>query len=109
MEAAVVMRGLTRFFDDLGMGSNTDSEWQALLFAIRLARDLGEQNVEFVGDSLDGIRKVNFAASTGQARSGRTATFLSLAEQYSPGRIRWIKRQHNLAGIALDARRGFQG
>jgi ribonuclease HI len=107
MEAAVVVRGQARFFDNLGTGSNTDAEWQALLFAIRLARDLGEQNVEFIGDSLDVIRQAEFAVSTGQAWSGHTASFLSLVEQYRPGRIRWIKREQNLAGIALDARRGF--
>jgi ribonuclease HI len=109
MEAAVVVRGQVQFFDDLGTGSNTDAEWQALLFAIELARDRGEQNVEFVGDSLEVTRQANFAASTGQARSGHAAAFLSLLEQYRPGRIRWIKREQNLAGIALNVRRGLAG
>lgn len=107
MEAAVVVRGQVQYFDNLGIGSNADAEWQALLFAIKLARDLGEQNVEFVGDSLDVTQQANFAASTGQARSSHAAAFLSLLEQYRPGRIRWIKREQNLAGIALDARRGL--
>ncbi|CDO36505.1 conserved hypothetical protein [Novosphingobium sp. KN65.2] len=107
MEAAVVVRGQAQFFDDLGTGSNTDAEWLALLFAIKLAQELGERNVEFVGDSLDVTRQANFAASTGQARSDHAAAFLSLIEQYRPGRIRWIKREQNLAGIALDARRGW--
>lgn len=106
MEAAVVVRGKPHFFDDLGTGSNTDAEWQALLCAIALARDLGLQDVEFVGDSLEVTRNANFAASTGKAMSGHAASLLSLLAQYRPGRIRWIKREQNLAGIALDARRG---
>jgi len=31
------------------------------------------------------------------------ATFLELATKVPPGRIRWIKREQNLAGIALAA------
>lgn len=68
MEAAVVVRGNAHFFDDLGTGSNTDAEWQALLCAIKLARDLGLQDVEFVGDSLEVTRQANLAASTGHAK-----------------------------------------
>jgi ribonuclease HI len=105
MEVAVVVRGNPQFFDDLGTGSNTDAEWQALLCAIVLARDLGLQDVEFIGDSLEVTRHANLAASTGHAMSGHAASFLSILAQYRPGRIRWIKREQNLAGIALHARR----
>jgi ribonuclease HI len=105
MEVAVVVRGNPRFFDDLGTGSNTDAEWQALLCAIVLARDLGLQDVEFIGDSLEVTRNANLAASTGHAMSGHAASFLSILAQYRPGRICWIKREQNLAGIALEARR----
>ncbi len=105
MEAAVVVRGNAHFFDDLGTGSNTDAEWQALLCAIKLARDLGLQDVEFVGDSLEVTRQANLAASTGHAKSEHAASLLSLLAQYRPGRIRWIKREQNLAGIALESRR----
>lgn len=106
MEAAVVVRGNTHFFDDLGAGSNTGAEWQALFCAIILARDLGLQDVEFVGDSLEVTRNANLAMSTGQAVSGPAATLLSILANYRPGRIRWIKREQNLAGIALASRRG---
>ena len=105
MEAAVVVRGRPCFFDHLGTGSNTDAEWQALLCAIALARELGLQDVEFVGDSRDVTRAANLAASTGRATSAQTASFLALLAQYRPGRISWIKREQNLAGIALEARR----
>ena len=107
MEAAVVVRGEPQFFDDLGTGSNTDAEWQALLCAVALARDLGLQDVEFVGDSLEVTQQANLAASTGYAGSGHAAAFLTLVAQNRPGRIRWIKREQNLAGIALDSRRSL--
>lgn len=105
VEAAVVVRGEVRFFDDLGTGSNTDAEWQALLCAIRLARDLGEAGAEFIGDSLEVTREASLAMASGQARSVHAAAFLSLIATCRPGRIRWIRRGQNLAGIALDARR----
>lgn len=106
MEAAVVVRGNSHFFDRLGTGSNTDAEWQALLCAIVLARDLWLQDVEFLGDSLEVTRQANLAVSTGHAMSGHAASMLSILELYRPGRIRWIKREQNLAGIALQSRRG---
>lgn len=105
MEAAVVMRGQVHFFDDLGTGSSTDAEWQALFCAFRLAQALGEEDVEFLGDSREVIGQAGIAAATGQARSGHAADFLALLGPYRAGRIRWIKREQNLAGIALDARR----
>lgn len=106
MEAAVVVSGNAHFFDDLGTGSNTDAEWQALLCAIKLARDLGLQDVAFVGDSLEVTRQANLTASTSHAKSEHAASLLSLIAQYRPGRIRWIKREQNLAGIAIASRRG---
>lgn len=105
MEAAVVVRGNPHFFDHLGAGSNTDAEWQALLCAIALARDLGLQDAEFLGDSLEVTRQANLAASTGRATSAHAASFLGLLAQYRPGKITWIKREQNLAGIALQGRR----
>ena len=35
MEAAVVIRGVEYLFEDLGIGTNTDAEWLALLDAQR--------------------------------------------------------------------------
>lgn len=106
MEAAAVVRGTPYFFDDIGAGSNTDAEWHALRCAIVLARDLGLRDVEFVGDSLEVTRAANIALSTGRAMSEQAGSFLAILAQYRPGRIRWIKREQNLAGIALEARRG---
>ncbi|ABD25950.1 hypothetical protein Saro_1509 [Novosphingobium aromaticivorans DSM 12444] len=105
MEAAAVVRGKPYFFDDLGTGSNTDAEWHALRCAIELARDLGLRDVEFVGDSLEVTRSANIALANGNATSGQAISLLAILAHYRPGRIRWIKREQNLAGIALEARR----
>ena len=105
MEAAVVIRGQAHFFDDVGTGSNTEAEWQALFCAIALARTLGDQDVVFLGDSLEVTRQAHCTLTTGQAGSDQAAVFRSLLAQYRPGRIRWIKREQNFAGIALESRR----
>ena len=105
MEAAVVVRGQPHFYGDLGTGTNSDAEWQALLCAVALARDLGEHDVEFVGDARAVTEEARIAARTGRATSAQAAAFLLALGPYRPGRIRWIKREQNLAGIALEARR----
>jgi len=106
MEAAVVIRGRLHLFDDLGTGSNTDAEWHALLCAIDLARDLGLEDAAFLGDSREVIGEASRVAAGGQASSGHAAALAALLASYRPGRFRWIKREQNLAGIALAARRG---
>ena len=100
-----MIRGKPQFFDDLGTGTSTDAEWHALLCAIVLVQDLGLHDVEFVGDSLEVTLHANLAASTGHATSEQAAALLSLLAQNRTGRIRWIKREQNLAGIALESRR----
>lgn len=105
IEAAVVLRGCAHHFADLGMGSNTDAEWQALLCAVRLMQDLRLRDVELIGDSREVVEQAKLVLATGRASGSHAATFLALAVQNPPARIRWIKREQNLAGIALDARR----
>ncbi|MFN3457541.1 MAG: reverse transcriptase-like protein [Novosphingobium sp.] len=105
IEAAVVIRGTPHFFDDLGTGSNTCAEWQALLCAMTLARDLGLQDFQLLGDSREVVREACVALSTGVPTNARTSSLLALAAQCRPRRIRWIKREQNLAGIALERRR----
>ena len=107
LEAAVVVRGKPHFFDDLGTGSNTDAEWQALLCAIGLAREMGLKDVVFVGDSLEVTRQANLALAGAHAGSNHAASLLSILNENRPRRIRWIKREQNLAGIALQARRAL--
>jgi len=100
-----VVRGVAHVFADLGTGSNTVAEWQALLCALRLVQDLGLRDVELIGDSREVVQQANLALATGQAGPSPAAAFLALVEQHRPARIRWIKRAQNLAGIALEARR----
>lgn len=104
IEAAVVIRGVAHFFDDLGSGSNTSAEWQALLCAMTLARDLELQDFDLLGDSLEVVRQANLALSGTQPPDAQTAALLEVAAQCPPRRIRWIKREQNLAGIALQGR-----
>jgi ribonuclease HI len=104
IEAAVVVRGTRYLYDDLGVGSNGDAEWLALIRALELAQSLGLSAVELVGDALEVIRQANRALQSGDAKSGHAATFLDLAGKGSPTKIRWIKREQNLAGIALAGR-----
>ena len=111
IEAAVVMRGRTHWFDALGHGDNRDAEWLALIEAVKLAQGL--DHVELIGDALEVITQAN-RAMTGQiARdTGRgigqgqnhAAAFAALAAPMPGLRVRWIKRQQNLAGIALASR-----
>lgn len=104
MEAAVVVRGVAYFFDDLGFGSNSDAEWLALVRALELAQSAGLANVELIGDALGVIRQANMVLSSGQAATAQEIRFLALAAKARPARIRWIKREQNLAGIALATR-----
>ncbi|MFC4256266.1 reverse transcriptase-like protein [Altererythrobacter xixiisoli] len=104
MEAAVVIRGAVHLFEDMGQGSNTDAEWLALIHALKLARTLGLTDVEFIGDSREVVLAANAALRSGHASGGHAATMLALIADTRPARIRWIKREQNLAGIALEAR-----
>ncbi|MFK4875213.1 ribonuclease HI [Novosphingobium sp. ZW T3_23] len=104
IEAAAVIRGETHLFDDLGHGGNGDAEWLALIRALELATALGLRDIELIGDALPVVRRANAALERGTPRDGHEATFLALAATSPPGRIRWIKREQNLAGIALARR-----
>lgn len=104
MEAAVVIRGVEHVFDDLGFGTNSDAEWLALIRALELSQALGLADVELIGDAREVIGQANGALADGQSAQGHAAVFLQLADVVRPARIRWIKREQNLAGIALASR-----
>lgn len=104
VEAAVVVRGVVHLFDDLGLGTNSDAEWLALIRALELSQSLGLTHVELIGDAVDVIRQANRALRHSRAIQGHAVTFLALAAKAPPARIRWIKRKQNLAGIALATR-----
>lgn len=104
IEIAVVIRGKTYLCENLGHGTNSDAEWTALVRALDLAQSLGLEDIELVGDALEVVRNANTALQMGEARNTHEATFLALAAKAPPGRIRWIRREQNLAGIALARR-----
>jgi ribonuclease HI len=104
IEGAVVVRGQTYLFDDLGDGTNGDAEWRALICAVEVAQSLALTDVELIGDAVEVITKANTALRSGLARTDHEAALLALAQDGRVGRLRWIKRAQNLAGIALAAR-----
>ena len=104
IEAAAVIGGAVHLFEDLGQGSNEDAEWRALNRALELAQSLGLQDIELVGDALPVIRQANQALKRGEPRNRHEAEFLALVAKARLARIRWIKREQNLAGIALARR-----
>ena len=104
MEAAVVIRGVEYIFDDLGIGTSSDAEWLALFRALELSHSLGLDDAELIGDALMVIQQANRALANGHAVHQQAITFLTLATRARPTRIRWIKREQNLAGIALNRR-----
>ena len=104
IEVAVVTRGISYLIDDLGHGSNSDAEWLALLNAVKLGQSLDLSGIELIGDSAEVIQQANRALATGQATHAHAAALLALTGPAPALRIRWIKREQNLAGIALAAR-----
>lgn len=100
----MVVQGRAHVFADLGHGTNHDAEWLGLIRAMEFARTLGLSDVELIGDSLAVVREANAALQGASASGGHAATFLALAAACPPRRVRWIKREQNLAGIALARR-----
>lgn len=106
LEVAVVARGATYFFDNLGCGTSSDAEWLALRLALKLAQSLDEPQFDLIGDSLEVIRQANGSA---RCRSISAADHLAKYEECAaagrPGRLIWTPRGQNLAGIALAGRK----
>ncbi len=102
MEIATVARGVIYKRDDVGQGSGEEAEWLALLHAVRIAVELGVDDVELVGDSRSVINHANGVGTC------RDATLRQHLEAYRTAvaviprvRLRAIPRSKNLAGIAL--------
>ena len=101
METAVAARGRVWHRPAIGQGTNDHAEWQALLDALAVARELGATDIVLLGDSAFVV-----AQASGTLRAGADfATFLASyrehSAQFARVRIRRIKRAQNLAGIAL--------
>ncbi len=104
MEVAVVLRGVAHIQADLGFGTSSDAEWLALIRAMELAQEAEVRDAELIGDSLDVINRAQRVFDTGQATCAHEVRLRLLLERGRPARIRWIRREQNLAGIALAAR-----
>ena len=105
IEVAAVLRGVAHVSDNLGAGTNGDAEWLALIHALECAQASGAVAFDLIGDSRSVIEQVNGRIKP-RSDSDRShlARFQTLAAEHPPQRIRWIKREQNLAGIALNAR-----
>lgn len=106
IEVAVVARGVTHFFDDLGEGSSGAAEWAALGCALRVARGLGAECFDLVGDSRAVIRQASGAlpCRSADAKAARAQFQAAVGDGPAPRRLVWVARGQNLAGIALDRR-----
>ena len=102
METAVVVRGEVHHRPVRGTGSSELAEWLALLDAVQIAATLGIADALVLGDSAAVVGQAN-----GLARPGSAATrvlhgrFVERSAAFARLRVRRIKREQNLAGIAL--------
>lgn len=104
MEAAVVARGVVLFFDNLGSGSSGEAEWLALLCAVEEAAACATGAVTLLGDSRHAVSRANALLTGSPPANSLEERLLVLAAPARKFRIRWIKREQNLAGIALANR-----
>lgn len=108
IEVAVVARGSTYFHDDLGLGTNTEAEWWALLVAAEFAAAHGAARCILVGDAQAVIDQANGVTKCSSARADELKRAYLKIVADNPGlRLRWLRRTQNLAGIALSARRAL--
>ena len=102
MEIAVVARGVTYRESDIGHGGSEESEWQALLHAVRIAVQLGAADVELVGDSQSVINQATGVTKCRDAGSRQhLAAYQQAAAAIPKVHVRYTPRSKNLAGIAL--------
>lgn len=103
MEAAVVVRGEIHHRPALGQGSNSEAEWIALLLALEVAGDMGADDVEALGDSAMVIAQANGRAKCRAPELQRHLdAFREQAPLFGRLRVRHLRRNQNLAGIALQ-------
>jgi ribonuclease HI len=99
MQVAVVARGVVHHLADLGHGSSEQAEWLALLHGLRVAEMIGERDIILLGDA---------AGVIAQAKGTAKCRDLSCLDQFQQQsatfervRLRYVRRNQNLAGIAL--------
>lgn len=99
MQVAVVARGVVHHIADLGHGSSEQAEWLALLQALSVAEAMGERDVVLVGDAAAVVAQAKGAS---KCRNGPfLEQFRTEVAKFERVRLRYIRRNQNLAGIAL--------
>lgn len=101
MEIAVVVAGVPTIERDAGTGSSMDAEWQALIAALRLARERGLTEFVLLGDAAAVVAQANGRVAARGGSAAHLAAFQTLVGDRPAPRVRYIKRTQNLAGIAL--------
>lgn len=99
MQVAVVARGVVHHVVNLGHGTSEQSEWLALLHALRLAATTGERDIVLLGDAAGVIAQANGMAKCRNPEN--LEQFQRQAATFDRVRLRHIRRNQNLAGIAL--------
>jgi len=105
METAVVACGEVYLQADAGQGTSGEAEWRALLHALEVAAALGARDIVLIGDSSNVIAQASGKAKCPKGAQGHLAAFRAQAAAFARIRIRAVRRSHNLAGAALEARR----
>ncbi len=101
METAVATRGKVWHRPAIGYGTNDEAEWQALLDALAVAKELGAPDIVLLGDSAFVIAQAKGTLKPRPAFAAFHARYTALANTFTRVRIRRIARAQNLAGIAL--------
>jgi ribonuclease HI len=96
-----VVRGVAHLEAGLGAGSSGRAEWLALLHALGVARAAGGRDVILLGDCASIIDQAKGVARRRHATE-EEARFNALVASFERVRFRRIKRNQNLAGIALE-------
>ena len=96
-----MLRGAVHLRDDVGAGSSGLAEWLALLHGLETALASGERDVVMLGDSASVIDQARGIAGK-RLPADLEARFVQLAGRFERLRFRRIKRNQNLAGIALE-------
>jgi ribonuclease HI len=99
MQIVVVARGVVHHAAGLGHGSSEQAEWLALLEALRVADVTGGRDIVLLGDAKGVIAQANGAARCRD--TVRFGQFQRLVAGFERVRVRYVRRNQNLAGIAL--------
>lgn len=101
MELAVVIRGEQFIERNLGLGTSMEAEWLALIAAMRRAQDMGLTDAVLLGDAAAVIAQATGKVRVPPSCAGHWRAFHALPTPAGRLKIRYLRRNQNLAGIAL--------